>query len=1006
MKKLVLLTIFISTIFASGFDNEDGAPIRQGVHIEWYRTVAPGNQGEAIFIWSDTRYGMRNIFAHKVNQNGDLMWGTAGAVVTDLPGRQEDPVAIADGNGGVFIGWVDYRFDAEGDIFIQHLDSDGNILLDENGIALAQVDGKQITINMCTDSLGGVFVTWQDKRGGIDEDIYGTHVSANHEIIAPGSGVPIVVDGGYQNAKTIEYAGNNQAFIAWVDYREGANANIYCQRLDVGMNGLFQENGLPIANTINQETKPRATFVNNQTSFITWKQGSTDSKIFYQFVDDDGLVFDAERPISDQDSTQALPRVKRNSTGEVFVKWTDYRDEATDGDQYFQKIDVNGDRQWGNGIKIDSDNSRDFGARFSGGDEGDLNVVWERGTFPEIEIMYQNIQSDGSYTLTDPLNISDANGEQFSPNISGSFSTGLYIIYADKEKSSIDLKVQKLDTGPTPYWDNGGLTAMVGLDGDIKYTSNFRKGDDDFFLTWEDNRATKKIYATRIINSAIQYNNGKQISFSDNSSDDNTSPNVLKNESNFYVGTYDATSSPKFMKINKLNEQLENIWDSTGVAISPEADMRDGFLVNIENGVGCFWSESRLFDYNIYYQRLDEDGNTVFNSGGIELINANSDDIILAVIQTSDDHLIIFWFNEQWSPSGSLKIIKYLKIDYDGSPAIGWNPAGVNLSDPYSASSNLQIKMINEESGIICYWNQIGNFSDIYSQVVNWDGNQLWSAGGIVISDADEDQTNFTFDLNEDHSKSMIVWEDFRNGQNFEIFGQVLDLENGNLVGDAIQFTSVVNDSLNNYTPRVKSVMADEFLILWEDGRGYINEDPLLINGVDLYGSGYKIGQGMTTDVNGIPICVAYHKQQNVNITHHSGAEYFLDWIDYRSSGKEDLANYYGRTLIKSELLSNSPNCDCELPTEFRVSAAYPNPFNGKVNFDFSMPAKEAVEFRIYDLTGRVVLDRLILPGFGGNYRVSWNGKSVNGQLATSGIYFYEFKINNIIEKGKITYLK
>jgi hypothetical protein len=70
------------------------------------------------------------------------------------------------------------------------------------------------------------------------------------------------------------------------------------------------------------------------------------------------------------------------------------------------------------------------------------------------------------------------------------------------------------------------------------------------------------------------------------------------------------------------------------------------------------------------------------------------------------------------------------------------------------------------------------------------------------------------------------------------------------------------------------------------------------------------------------------------------------------------------------------------------------------------MPAKMAVEFRIYDLTGRVVLDRLILPGFGGNYRVSWDGKSVNGQLATSGIYFYEFKINNIIEKGKITYLK
>ena len=58
---------------------------------------------------------------------------------------------------------------------------------------------------MCTDSLGGVFVTWQDNRSGVDDDIYGTHVSFDHLIVAPGTGVPIVVEGGNQNAKTIEY---------------------------------------------------------------------------------------------------------------------------------------------------------------------------------------------------------------------------------------------------------------------------------------------------------------------------------------------------------------------------------------------------------------------------------------------------------------------------------------------------------------------------------------------------------------------------------------------------------------------------------------------------------------------------------------------------------------------------------------------------------------------------------------------------------------------------------
>ncbi len=56
--------------------------------------------------------------------------------------------------------------------------------------------GVKVTILEKSDSLGGVFVTWQDKRGGVDDDIYGTHVSAEHNIVAPGSGVAIVVEGG------------------------------------------------------------------------------------------------------------------------------------------------------------------------------------------------------------------------------------------------------------------------------------------------------------------------------------------------------------------------------------------------------------------------------------------------------------------------------------------------------------------------------------------------------------------------------------------------------------------------------------------------------------------------------------------------------------------------------------------------------------------------------------------------------------------------------------------
>ena len=1005
MKKLVFTVLINTILISSDFDSGDGAPIRQGVHIEWYRTVAPGNDGEAIFVWSDTRYGMRNIFAHKVNGNGDLLWGEDGAVVTDLPGRQEDPVAITDGDGGVFVAWVDYRFDEQGDIFFQHLDNNGSIGLDAGGVALAQVAGKQISINMCTDSLGGVFVTWQDKRGGVHDDIYGTHISADYTVIAPGSGVLIVDATGDQNSKTIEYAGNNEAFIAWADFREGSNADVYAQRLDISMNYLFQANGLPVASTEQQELKPRATFVNATTSFIAWKEGDENSKVLYQFVDDNGLVFDNAKPISSITSLQTAPRVKRSTAGEVFVNWKDLRNDPINGDQYFQKVDVNGDTQWGDGVRMDFVDDIDFSARFSAGVQGDLNIVWERGTFPNVDIYFQNIGAAGEYSLDDAVAISAEPNYQFAPILVGNALDGLFCIFGDKGTGSIDLKVQKVGTSFNPVWEGSGITAMEGLDGDIKYTDAYRISDEDIYFIWEDNRSSKKMYGSRITNLELSAINGRQLSFSDNSSSetDFSTPKTIRTATGIYVATFDGLTGEKYIRINRLDEQLQNVWDENGISFSTNG-MANVFLAESASGIVCFWSEiTAMGTYDIFFQSIGSDGNVVLADGGVALVESFADDYVMAVVPTPDDKYMIFWMEEAW-PAASLK---FTKIDQEGNAEIGWNPNGNSLSNSNYDSRNLQAKAVGSGNGVLATWVQEGNFSDIYAQLVDWSGEVQYATGGIPVVEEDNDQVELDFTFNELGTHAFLIWQDFRNGSDFEIYGDVLNLSNGSLESSGnIQFSV---DTTNQYNPKAVSVQSNEFFVVWEDERGYYNVDPLLINGVDLYGSGYIIGSGMTTEPNGIPICIAYHKQQNINITKHQGEEYFLDWIDYRSSGKEDLANYYGRTLMKADLLSSTTACSgcaLHLPQEFQLLSAYPNPFNGSLTFSFELPEKQAVNFAVYDLKGSKVYDRLYIPGVGGTYNVYWNAVNNLGQPVSAGIYIYEFYSNTTSKTGKVTYLK
>ena len=842
MKKLVFTVLINTLLISSDFDSGDGAPIRQGVHIEWYRTVAPGNDGEAIFVWSDTRYGMRNIFAHKVNGNGDLLWGEDGAVVTDLPGRQEDPVAITDGDGGVFVAWVDYRFDEQGDIFFQHLDNNGSIGLDAGGVALAQVAGKQISINMCTDSLGGVFVTWQDKRGGVHDDIYGTHISADYTVIAPGSGVPIVDATGDQNSKTIEYAGNNEAFIAWADFREGSNADVYAQRLDISMNYLFQANGLPVASTEQQELKPRATFVNATTSFIAWKEGDENSKVLYQFVDDNGLVFDNAKPISSNTSLQTAPRVKRSTAGEVFVNWKDLRNDPINGDQYFQKVDVNGDTQWGDGVRMDFVDDIDFSARFSAGVQGDLNIVWERGTFPNVDIYFQNIGAAGEYSLDDAVAISAEPNYQFAPILVGNALDGLFCIFGDKGTGSIDLKVQKVGTSFNPVWEGSGITAMEGLDGDIKYTDAYRISDEDIYFIWEDNRSSKKMYGSRITNLELSVINGRQLSFSDNSSSetDFSTPKTIRTATGIYVATFDGLTGEKYIRINRLDEQLQNVWDENGISFSTNG-MANVFLAESASGIVCFWSEiTAMGTYDIFFQSIGSDGNVVLADGGVALVESFADDYVMAVVPTPDDKYMIFWMEEAW-PAASLK---FTKIDQEGNAEIGWNPNGNSLSNSNYDSRNLQAKAVGSGNGVLATWVQEGNFSDIYAQLVDWSGEVQYATGGIPVVEEDNDQVELDFTFNELGTHAFLIWQDFRNGSDFEIYGDVLNLSNGSMESSGnIQFSV---DTTNQYNPSGIS-QSNEFFVVWEDEEVTIMSISA-INGVDLYGGGYIIGSGMTTE--------------------------------------------------------------------------------------------------------------------------------------------------------------
>ena len=158
--------------------------------------------------------------------------------------------------------------------------------------------------------------------------------------------------------------------------------------------------------------------------------------------------------------------------------------------------------------------------------------------------------------------------------------------------------------------------------------------------------------------------------------------------------------------------------------------------------------------------------------------------------------------------------------------------------------------------------------------------------------------------------------------------------------------------------------------------------------------------------MDGIPISVEYHDQKKAQMTQYNGEDYLLHWIDLRSSGKEDLANYYAKTIRRSNILNVEEDHSFTLPNSFKVETVYPNPFNGKISFDFIVSSPGLIEFKLFDIAGRLVADQLVLSSAPGRHKISWDGRDRFGQFVASGVYYYQFKLDQYIDKGKITYLK
>jgi hypothetical protein len=479
-----------------------------GTAYQRYPAVAVDGSGNVIVAWEDYRNGVPDIYTQKLDGNGTWLWAADVRVNSDGgTAYQQYPVVAMDGSGNAVIVWVDDR-NGHGNIYAQKLDGNGNWLW----AADVQVNSDSGTATqwfpaVAVDGSGNDIVVWEDYRNGAPH-IYAQKLGGNGNWLWAAD-VQVSSEGGtgYQRFPAVAVDRSGNAIVVWENYRGGDSSDIYAQKLDGNGNRLWAASVRVSSNSgTASQWSPAVAVDGSGKAIVVWHDyRNGDGDIYAQKLDGSGnWLWSADMRVNSDSGTavQRLPAVAVDRSGNTVIVWTDERNG--DQDIYAQKLNGDGNGLWPIDIRTNSDGgtAHQGEAAVAVDENGNAIVVWHDERSDNLDKIYaQKLNASGDKLWGTDVYINRDSGasNQYDPAVAVDGSGNAIIVWEDYRNSYGDIYAQKLDDNGSKLWladtrvnsDNGTThqsMPTVAID-----------GSGDAFVAWDDGRnGNPDVFAQRV----------------------------------------------------------------------------------------------------------------------------------------------------------------------------------------------------------------------------------------------------------------------------------------------------------------------------------------------------------------------------------------------------------------------------------------------------------------------------------------------------------------------------
>lgn len=320
--------------------------------------------------------------------------------------------------------------------------------------------------------------------------------------------------------------------------------------------------------------------------------------------------------------------------GGAIYPWIDRRNYAiSEEDIYAQRMDANGNLIWtAGGVPVCTAPETQSSTVYIAQDgTGGAIFVWSDHRNSATDIYAQRLDGNGTrmWVPLDGVAVCTAPGHQYPHDIISDGSGGAVIVWDDLRGVEYDIYAQHIDSDGVPLWETNGKPICTALYGQVG--AEIVRGDQgDYIIIWMDGRNSPidilwdlytDIYGQRLdhLGNPVWVADGKPICTEPSMQHD---PHTISDGAGGAIIAWeDKRNGELDIFAQRIDESGASLWAPDGVPVTQAALTQKEHVIVPDGSGGAIvgWKDNRVDDYNAYAQRITAAGTPLWVMDGVPI---------------------------------------------------------------------------------------------------------------------------------------------------------------------------------------------------------------------------------------------------------------------------------------------------------------------------------------------------------------------------------------------------